>query len=255
METVGTGVLVWRDGRLVTDSDPRPWRHRTVADSFLLEDGRALALHAHRERFLRTAHDAEDFWDAAIEALPRAGIWFPRLEQVLTDEGDGELRLLLRPAPELSVSLVLATADRDPRTAPEVKGPDLEALATLRAEAQAAGADEAVLTSPEGYVVEGASTCIVWWRGALLCLPPDDLPRVDGVAERALVTAASALGVEIVCEHVTPAELDGTEVWALNALHGIRIVTGWIDGPATAELPGRLALWRRRLDALRRPLD
>jgi hypothetical protein len=43
-------------------------------------------------------------------------------------------------------------------------------------------------------------------------------------------------------------------VWALNALHGIRIVTGWVDGPATAELPGRLDVWRARLDALRKPL-
>ena len=51
-----------------------------------------------------------------------------------------------------------------------------------------------------------------------------------------------------------PEELDGLEVWALNALHGIRIVTSWIDGPATAEEPGRLATWQARLDALRKPL-
>jgi len=50
------------------------------------------------------------------------------------------------------------------------------------------------------------------------------------------------------------ADLDGAEVWALNALHGIRIVTRWVDGPGVAEQPGRLAAWRARLDALRRPL-
>jgi len=53
---------------------------------------------------------------------------------------------------------------------------------------------------------------------------------------------------------VTPDELDGLEIWALNALQGIRIVTEWIDGPSTAEQPGRLALWRARLDRLRKPL-
>jgi len=53
---------------------------------------------------------------------------------------------------------------------------------------------------------------------------------------------------------VTPESLEGCEVWALNALHGIRIVTEWVDGPATAELPGRLDAWRARLDALRKPL-
>jgi hypothetical protein len=57
-------------------------------------------------------------------------------------------------------------------------------------------------------------------------------------------------------EPATPSELDGAEVWALNALHGLRIVTDWIDdtgGPELAELPGRLALWRGRREALRKP--
>ena len=53
---------------------------------------------------------------------------------------------------------------------------------------------------------------------------------------------------------MTPAELDGTEVWSLSALHGPRIVTGWIDGPSTAELPGRLSTWRSRLEKLRKPI-
>ena len=48
------------------------------------------------------------------------------------------------------------------------------------------------------------------------------------------------------------AELDGTELWALSALHGIRIVTRWVDGPELAEKPGRLATWSARLDSLRR---
>lgn len=255
MSPVAAGVHAWRDGVLRAAPDAAPTARRIVADSFLLDGGRVLALDAHRDRFLRTATGAERFWAAAIAALPRDGSWFPRLEQVDagTDAGD-ELRLLLRPAPELSRSIVLVDADRDPRTRPRVKGPDLAALATLRAQAAAVGADEAVLTTADGYVVEGATTSIVWWRGSLLCLPPDAVPRVDGVTERALVTAATALGVEVVREHVTPAALDGAEVWALNALHGIRIVTEWVDGPATAELPGRLGLWRRRLEALRRPL-
>ena len=47
---------------------------------------------------------------------------------------------------------------------------------------------------------------------------------------------------------------DGTELWALSALHGIRIVTAWVDGPSLAEKPGRLAQWRTRLDALRKPV-
>jgi hypothetical protein len=53
---------------------------------------------------------------------------------------------------------------------------------------------------------------------------------------------------------VTPAEIADTELWSLNALHGIRIVTRWVDGPDLAQLPGRLAIWRARLDALRKPI-
>jgi hypothetical protein len=71
---------------------------------------------------------------------------------------------------------------------------------------------------------------------------------------RSVLALAAALGVETYGEPVTPAELAGTELWSLNALHGIRIATGWLDGPPLAELPGRLATWRARLDALRKPI-
>ena len=70
----------------------------------------------------------------------------------------------------------------------------------------------------------------------------------------AVLTLAAALGLDTHEEAVTPAELDGTELWALSALHGIRIATSWVDGPSLAEQPGRLATWRARLDALRRPI-
>ena len=72
---------------------------------------------------------------------------------------------------------------------------------------------------------------------------------------RSLFALAAALGTETHREAVTPAELDGTEVWAVNALHGIRIATGWVDGPSLAAEPGRLALWRARRDALRKRLE
>jgi hypothetical protein len=43
-------------------------------------------------------------------------------------------------------------------------------------------------------------------------------------------------------------------MWAVNALHGIRIITSWVDGPRPAALPHRLATWRSRLSALTQPL-
>jgi hypothetical protein len=74
------------------------------------------------------------------------------------------------------------------------------------------------------------------------------------VTLRSVLALAAATGVDVLHDSVSPEALEGCEVWALNALHGIRIVTGWVDGPATAELPGRLDAWRARLDALRKPL-
>jgi branched-subunit amino acid aminotransferase/4-amino-4-deoxychorismate lyase len=223
-----------------------------AADSWLVTDGTALALEAHRQRFATAAsREVDAFWDAAIAAIPSEGDWFPRVES----HSNGRLLFRLRSAPERSRSVVLATwTGDDLRTMPRVKGPDLEAMLGIRTSVQAAGAGEAVLLSPDGYVVEGATSALLWWRGEILCGPAPEFDRIDGVTARSVLTLARALGVDTHEEAVTPAELDGTELWALNALHGVRIVTGWVDGPQLAEQPGRLAAWRKRLDALRRPI-
>jgi branched-subunit amino acid aminotransferase/4-amino-4-deoxychorismate lyase len=245
----------WHDGALLPleGGDPRP-STLTAADSWLVEDGRVLALELHRDRFFAAAEDHDDlgpFWDAVVALLPREGAWFPRVER---QRPSGLLVYREREAPDRPPSVIVATAPSDPRRQPSVKGPDLERLQELRSTVQSSGADEAVILSPDGYVVEGTSSAIVWWRGDLLMAAPEELPRVDSVTERALLGLASALGIETHREAVTPAELDGCEVWALSALHGPRMITRWLDGPELAELPGRLALWRRRLAILRRPL-
>lgn len=228
-----------------------------VADSWLITEGNALALGLHRERFLESVRRTDDderasqLWDAAIAAIPRTGEWFPRVEL----RANGDLLLRLRPAPARTKSLrATSLRGQDPRTTPLVKGPDLAAMNMLRDQAKAEGADEIVILTPDGYVVEGAYSSIAWWRGAILCAPPIEFDRVDSVTARSLFGIAGALGIEIHREAVTPAELEATEVWALNALHGPRIITAWLHGPQLAELPGRLASWRTRLAALRHPL-
>ncbi len=245
-------IYRWHDGSL----EPLEYCDMTLsrivaADSWLVTDGTALALGLHKSRFLASAPDGEAFWDAAIAAIPATGDWFPRVE--LHEPERYVFRL--RSAPERTKSAVLATwSGADPRTEPRVKGPDLSSMLRIRTAVQAEGADEAVILSPDGYVVEGAYSSLLWWRGEILCGPPADFARVDSVTARSVLTLARALGIDTHEEAVTPTELDGTELWALSALHGIRIVTKWVDGPALAEKPGRLAQWRARLDALRREI-
>jgi len=256
---VGGAPLRWLDGQLVPAEVCEAGEVRVLAaDSWLVLDGAVLAIDLHRKRFLEavgsSAPAAAAFWNASISSLPPHGELFPRVD--LRSFGDRvEFQLRVRPAPERASSVVVATHHGpDPRREPTRKGPDLESMLRIRTEAQHRGAGEAVLVSPEGYVIEGAYSSMAWWRGDVLCVPADDLERVDSVTARTVQTLATALQIDVVEEHTTASELDGLEVWSMSALHGIRIVTSWVDGPDLAERPGRLGVWRRRLDALRRPL-
>ncbi|MBB5632272.1 branched-subunit amino acid aminotransferase/4-amino-4-deoxychorismate lyase [Cryobacterium mesophilum] len=242
-----------------------------AADSLLVSDGLAFAPALHRARFLAAAHargagldgysdaSAAAVWNAAVALLPATGDWFPRVE-ILSHDGTARFQYRHRSAPDRTRSVRLIThRGPDSRTAPAVKGPDLDALLAARTAAQGHGADDVVLLTPDGYVIDGGTSAIVWWRGDILCGPPpgaDDeaFARVDSVTAAGLFTLAAALGVETHRERTTPAELDGAEVWALGALHGIRMVTHWVDGPELAELPGRIGVWRDRRSALRKPI-
>jgi len=245
-------IFRWGDGALESlDYCDMTASRIVAADSWLVAEGKTLALGLHSSRFLDAAPGNEAFWDAAVASIPTDGDWFPRVE--LHDPE--RLVFRLRSAPERTRSAVLATwTGADPRTEPLVKGPDLASMLRIRTAVQAEGADEAVILTEDGYVIEGAYSALLWWRGEILCGPPDTFDRVDSVTARSVLTLARALGVDTHEEAVTPAELDGTELWALSALHGIRIVTTWLGGPELAEKPGRLAQWRARLDALRRDI-
>ncbi|MHB1235506.1 MAG: aminotransferase class IV [Microbacteriaceae bacterium] len=232
-----------------------------AADSWLVTEGQVLALELHRQRFFDSLlrrglilADAAQFWDAAVAAIPREGDWFPRVE-LQSRGGSLSLGFRLRPAPERHRSLrVMTHQGADPRRFPGVKGPDFEAALRIRTEAQLSGADEALILSPLGFVIEGAFSSVLWWRGDTLCAPPMEFAKVDSVTAKSVLILAAAFETETRYEAATPAELQGSELWILNALHGIRVAVSWVDGPDLAALPGRLQLWRHRLEALRKPL-
>ncbi|MFI1357066.1 aminotransferase class IV [Streptomyces sp. NPDC020898] len=263
------GLLTWSPRRGLTgpgsgDGVPTVGERLVVADSWLLRDGRVRALARHRERFLRSCGDCGgpslrqlvDFWRDMSATLPRTGEWFPRVELGAESR---ELRLLLRHAPPLGTGVrVWATGQTDPRTTPRRKGPDLDILARVRQRASYVGADEAVLIAPSGLVLEGATSSVLWWEDDTLCLPSPQLPVLPGVTAALIQERAQRTGIRVAHRERTLADLDGREVWLVNALHGIRPVTEWTGetepllraGPAS-----RAPEWRQWLETLREPLQ
>ncbi|SDP68602.1 aminotransferase class IV [Lentzea jiangxiensis] len=223
-----------------------------VIDSWLVDEGRVRGLGRHARRFgaacSRFAGPAADgFLRAVAESVPARGRWFPRVELVETCSRT-RLRLWLRPAPPRTESVRVWNSGPDRRRLPAVKGIDLDHLTALRAAAAEAGADEAVLLSPEGHVLEGSTTSIVWWRGDTLCGPPPGLV-LPGVTRALLEELAVDSGHPVVTEQATARDLADVPVWAVNALHGVRPVTAGLGRFHEADLAvaGR---WQSRLEAL-----
>ena len=241
--------LRWSAGALEAAPAPSPAR-LLVADSWLVDDGRQRAVARHWARFTASCRDAgvqrgelQRFRDAASAALPRAGRWFPRVE--LT--GDGlALRIRRAPAPRHEARVV-AGPRGDPRSDPRRKGPDLELLAELRATARAQGADELLLRRTDGTLLEGALSSLLWWEGEALCTTPD-AHVLPGVTRALLLESARAGGVEVRVRAPQPEELAGAEVWLTSALHGIRVVSAWLEPAIEAGAATRAPHWRAELD-------
>lgn len=210
-----------------------------VADSFLVDEGSVRGLELHRSRFgnscARYGVSVEDFWAKSVAEFPPQGQWFPRFEL----SADRELRLLMRPAPELGGEVSVRVYDGpDPRREPRVKGPDLTVLAELR---------DAVLCGPGGVVLEAAYASLVWWEGDVLCLPPQGLPVLPSVTVALLRRVAAERGVAVAERARRPADLDGAEAWLVNALHGIRPIRAWTGSAFVAGVPVRAAEWQEAL--------
>lgn len=235
-----------------------------VADSFLLVQGRVRRLDLHRQRFLAScqelpsrpnlAVDAGTFWDEAIRSLPRHGEWFPRIEAV-PDGDEVEFRLALRPAPERSSSVQASVATaRDPRLSPLRKGPDLNRLAAFRTRWARAPGAEVLLQTPDGTVLEATTANLLWWRDEVLCTPAPELPVLPGVTAAVLLQRAGQLGIAVEQRRAGIDALDGREAWLVNALHGIRPVTRWLNSPISAGPVVHEPSWQAWLEAQRKPL-
>ena len=225
-----------------------------LADSWLLDEGLTTRLDLHRERFREGAGDlgadsvqVGQAWDGLEAVLPASGRWFPRVDLL----SEGQLTLALRPAPAREQSVVAwLMPEPDPRQLPRRKGPELELLGELRAQAREHGAGEAVLSDGQGHLLEGAYSSLLWWEGERLCAVPDDAPALPGITRSLLLEIAAEDGIDVRYALPTPSELAGNEVWLVGSLHGIRAVSEWVGDGLPAGAPMHAPAWQQRLDQL-----
>ncbi|MBW3609567.1 MAG: aminotransferase class IV [Actinobacteria bacterium] len=244
-------LLRWTGRELEPVTPVRP-AALLVADSWLVDEGYERAAGAHWARFAGSCAQLGveraqllRFEAAARAALPSQGRWFPRVE--LTADG---LALRLRRATRVGGSdqaRVIVGPRGDPRRHPRRKGPDLELLARLRAQAHEQGADELLLCGDDGALLEGALSSLLWWEGEALCTTPDE-HALPGVTRALLLARARERGVELRVRAPLPEELERCETWLTSALHGIRVVSAWLSPRIEAGAGTRAPAWREELD-------
>ena len=76
-----------------------------------------------------------------------------------------------------------------------------------RAEADAAGADEALLLNTDGYVVEGASSNLFWIAGETICTPPLASGILPGVTRAVVMEICEKIGLKTREANITADEL------------------------------------------------
>ena len=76
-----------------------------------------------------------------------------------------------------------------------------------RAEADAAGADEAVLLNTDGHVVEGASSNLFWIEGKTVLTPPLTDGLLAGVTRAVTIEICQSLSLPLAERAVTPEQL------------------------------------------------
>lgn len=228
----------------------------SVADSFLLSDGRVRSLDKHIARFNASMEkyssaDLAPFWNAVIDELPRTGEFLPRIEY-----SDSELILRIRGMQHFEPEVTLWSAEPgDSRIDPTTKGPDLAFGASLRRKSNLYGADEAVILDSRGYIIEGALSSLVWWKDDVLYGPNHETNWLPSVTRLDVFDIATQAGFETSTAHVRPVDLIGLEIWVLSSFTGIRPVIDWLNLDGKVGVQHHLESFQRRMKLMSRDLD
>ncbi len=257
----GTARAVAPDEPVVTAFDLGLGRGDGVFESVLVTGGTTPRLDAHLARLRRSAdllaitHPGDD----AVRAVVAAAVdgWPAGTEgacRVFLTRGLGDgtpptLLALLAAVPEETlrqrdtgvsvISLSLGVPADFRATAPWLLGgaKTLSYAVNMAAyrHARAAGADDVVLTSLEGRVLEGPTSTVVWAAGGVLHTPPVETGILPGTSQARLFARAGDDGWPTAVTPGTLADLhDADAVWLLSGIRGAAPVTS-IDGRARDE--------------------
>lgn len=232
-----------------------------VADSFRVRvrDGRAevRGFDRHLVRFGDAVRGtslegaAPAFIDEARTRIAEFGEGFPRLEVWRPEErAPFRFDLSLRPLPEIGDAVSLRIASHLRVVNADRKGPNIHAYGVL---ARRLGA-EPLLVDAAGSVLEGGTTSLLWWSDDELRVVDSEW-RVPSVTEALVLDIARELDIPARRATVTPENLAAHEVWAVNALHGIRPVTSIDEASTRTPDPDRLQRFRDALDRTWQPVS
>ncbi len=206
-----------------------------------LYDGRPFGLEPHLDRMARSAAAIRLPFDVEVVRADVAAI----LAQA--ERADGCLRLvvtrggrrigLVEPLKPLPDTIALATITYSPtRLLDGVKSLSYGANMLAIRLAKEAGADEALLVSPHGRILEGPTTSFVYGLAGRLYTPPLSDRILDSITRRVLFAATD------VAERVTTLDDLSTieEAFLASSLREVHPVHA-IDGTPVAAAPGPLS--------------
>ncbi len=111
-----------------------------------------------------------------------------------------------------------------------------------RAEADAAGADEALLLNTDGFIVEGASSNLFWVRNGAVCTSPLAAGILPGVTRAAVFEVCHSLGQMVTEANISTPDLKSAE-GVFVSLSSFGIVEGEsVDGESCHQSPLLTAL-------------
>jgi branched-chain amino acid aminotransferase len=214
-----------------------------------LYDGRPFALEEHLERIARSAANLRLPIELAVlrsdvERLLAAAGSGPEhgcLRIVLTR--GGRRLLLTESSPEWAQSIRLATVTYAPtRLLDGVKSLSYAANMLATRLAQERGADEALLVTPHGRVLEAPTSSIFWARGGALATPPLEDHILASITRARVIELSGAQERSCTLDELLAADelfLVSTtrEAQAISAVDDRRFQT---DGPIFAEAARRL---------------